>query len=254
MGKRTVVITGAADGIGLATAERFARENYRVAIVDINLEKAQERAVELGDGHLALKADVSDERQVEIMAAAAIEAFGSIHVLVNNAGIGDAHLPTLEQNVDRFRRVLDVHVAGCFLVSRAFARHMLDNREGAIVNISSIAGVVGLPRRNAYGAAKAGIVAMTKSMACEWAAQGIRVNAVAPGYVETELVRKLAEAGQIDLETIRKRVPMGALGNPADIAEAIWFLASPAARYITGTILGVDGGWSAFGDFGDAHA
>jgi NAD(P)-dependent dehydrogenase (short-subunit alcohol dehydrogenase family) len=124
----------------------------------------------------------------------------------------------------------------------------------AIVNIASIAGLGGLPRRNGYGAAKAGIVAMTRSMACEWAASGVRVNAVAPGYVETALVRKLADEGFVDEARTRRRIPMGRLARPEEIAAAILFLCSPAASYITGTVLSVDGGWMAFADAGDASA
>ncbi|MFA5538279.1 MAG: SDR family oxidoreductase, partial [Gemmobacter sp.] len=116
---------------------------------------------------------------------------------------------------------------------------------------SSIAGVGGLPRRNAYGAAKAGIIAMTRAQACEWGPSGVRVNAVVPGYVETDLLSELAEAGKVDLDAIRRRIPLGRLIRPDDIAEAIWFLASPAARQITGTALTVDGGWTAFGGAGD---
>jgi NAD(P)-dependent dehydrogenase (short-subunit alcohol dehydrogenase family) len=170
-----------------------------------------------------------------------------IDVLVNNAGIGDQSAATVEQTVEGFDRVLGVHLRGTFLMSRECARTMLAQRAGAIVNLASIVGAAGMPGRNAYGAAKAGIAAMTRSMACEWAAAGVRVNAVAPGYVRTALVEKSERAGTLNVAAIHARTPMGRMGRPEEIAEAIAFLASPQASFITGTVLGVDGGWLAHG-------
>ena len=182
-----------------------------------------------------------------------MDASGTWRWAVNNAGIGDNPAPTLEQDIGRFRRVLWVHLDGTFLVSREAARHMLPRRRGAIVNVASIAALAGIPGRNAYGGAKAGIAAMTRAMACEWAGQGVRVNAVAPGYVATELVAKLAAEGALDVGAIRRRLRC-AMGAPEAIADAVVFLASDAARYVTGVVVPVDGGWSAFGAAGDASA
>ncbi|WP_199087767.1 SDR family oxidoreductase [Bosea sp. ASV33] len=244
------IITGAADGIGWALARRFAAAGCRVALADIAGERAAARAAELGADHIALACDVSDEASVRAAVAAAASGLGGIDILVNNAGIGDTHLPTLEQDIGHFERVLKVHLNGTFLMSREVARFMMER--GAILNISSIAGLGGLPRRNAYGAAKAGIAQMTKNLACEWAGRGIRVNALAPGYVGTALVRTLEAAGRIDRQKLERRIPMGRLAEPEEIAEAGWFLCSPAASYVTGAILSVDGGWQAFSDAGDA--
>jgi NAD(P)-dependent dehydrogenase (short-subunit alcohol dehydrogenase family) len=254
MRDQTAIITGAADGIGWAMAQGFAEAGYRVLIADLDGDKAASRAAELGAAHAGAAVDVTRDSDVTALAELADARFGRCDVLVNNAGIADRHLPTLEQDMEHFGRVLDVHLKGTFMMSRAIGARMIAAGSGAIVNIGSIAGVSGMPRRNAYGAAKAGIVSMTRAMACEWAGQGLRVNAIIPGYVETALVRALIAEGKIDADRLRRRIPMGHLAQPGDIAAAALFLVSGQARYITGTTLTVDGGWSAFGDSGDASA
>lgn len=252
MADRTAVISGAADGIGWAMAQLFAENGYHVLLADLDGEKAIARARSLGAGHLGAAIDVTSAADAAAVAELADRHFERIDVLVNNAGIADRHLPTLEQDMEHFGRVLDVHLKGTFLMSRVFGARMIAGGGGAIVNIGSIAGTSGMPRRNAYGAAKAGIVSMTRAMACEWARDGVRINAIIPGYVETALVRALIEEKKIDVEKLRRRIPLAQLAQPRDIAEAALFLASKQARYITGTTLAVDGGWSAFGDAGDA--
>jgi NAD(P)-dependent dehydrogenase (short-subunit alcohol dehydrogenase family) len=248
------VVTGAGDGIGWATSQLFARHGYTVGLIDIDAEKVATKASQLGNGHIGIACDVSREAEVKAAFSAIKRALGGLDVLVNNAGIGSPHLPTSEQSVESFEKILGVHLTGTFLFSRdAFALMKLRGA-GSIVNVSSIAGLSGLPRRNAYGAAKAGIAMMTKSMACEWAVDGVRVNAVAPGFVATALVNKLEADGFVDAARLRRRIPMARLAKPEEIAEVIYFLSSPAASYITGTVLSVDGGWTAFGDAGDASA
>ena len=248
------VITGAADGIGFAIAEQLAAAGHRVVIADLDAAKARQRAATLGPQHDFIRMDVASESEVVAAIAEIATRHGQIDVLVNNAGIGDSHLPTLEQSVDSFDRILRVHLNGLFVTSRETARMMIARGAGVILNISSIAGITGLPRRNAYGAAKAGVAAMTRSMACEWARHGIRVNAIAPGYAKTALVRTLIDAGRLDEARLARRIPMGRLADPKEIAQVAAFLCSPAASYVTGSIVSVDGGWTAFGDFGDASA
>ncbi|HET8596252.1 MAG TPA: glucose 1-dehydrogenase [Castellaniella sp.] len=244
---RTAIITGGAAGIGQATAEVLARRGYRLCIADLDAEAAGRAARALGADHVGLGCDVSREDAVDRAVRDAIAALGRIDVLVNNAGIGDQSAVTLDQDAAHFDKVLATHLRGAFLMSRAVARHMLAHGAGAIVNLSSIAAFGGIPGRNAYAAAKAGISAMTRSMACEWASRGVRVNAVAPGYTRTELVAELERKGALDTRGIRARTPMGRLAEPAEIARAIAFLASDDASYITGATLLADGGWTALG-------
>ncbi len=246
-GDQVAIVTGAADGIGWATAQRLAQEVGHVVIADLRAEQAQARAAELGAAHFGIGCDVSQEAQVQALMQEVKSRYGRIDILVNNAGIGEQPVMTLEQSVEAFDRILSVHLRGTFLASREAARVFVEQQSGAIVNISSIAGLQGHPGRNAYGAAKAGITGMTAAMASEWARDGIRVNAVAPGYVLTELVKELVAKGALNLQDIEANTPMGRSARPGEIAEAIAFLASPRASFITGVTLPVDGGWLAFG-------
>jgi len=245
--RKVAIVTGAGDGIGWATAQRLARDAGHVVIADVRGDVALRRAQELGAAHMGAECDVTSEQSVVALMAQVRERFGRIDVLVNNAGIGEQAVMTLEQRVDVFDRILAVHLRGTFLASREAARVFVEQQSGVIVNISSIAGLQGHPGRNAYGAAKAGISSMTEALASEWARDGIRVNAVAPGYVLTELVKSLVAKGALDLGSIEERTPMGRTAQPGEIAEAIAFLASERASFITGVTLPVDGGWHAFG-------
>ena len=248
-----VAITGAADGIGWATAQLFAARGWHVALLDMDGTKAAARAQALGPHHLGLSCDVTDAAQASAAITRITSEWGRLDALINNAGIGDQTSPTLQQNADAFDRVLSVHLRGTFLMSQAALAHMqtqgrdTKGNRGAIVNMGSIASTGGIPGRNAYCAAKAGVLGMTRALATEWAREGIRVNAVAPGYVTTALVASLADKGAINATAIHQRTPLGRMAEPSEIAETLFFLASPAASYVTGATLAVDGGWSALG-------
>ena len=241
------VVTGAADGIGWAVSQRLSHDVDHVVLLDLREAEAVARAAALGPAHWGQRCDVTSGAEVVAVVAAIVERYGRIDILVNNAGVGEQAGPTINQTVEGFDRVLNVHLRGAFLMSREIGRAMRAQGQGAIVNVSSIAGYAGIPMRNAYGAAKAGVSAMTRSMACEWARDGVRVNAVAPGYVRTALVIDLEQKGMLDGRAIAKRTPMGRMAEPAEIAETIAFLASPRASYVTGATLNVDGGWLALG-------
>jgi len=244
---RVALITGAGAGIGLVTAQLLANQGYRVVVNDLDADAAAFAIASLGEGHLAIAGDVADESAAGRMVEETLARLGRLDALVNNAGISDGAFPALEQSCSRFRRTLDVHVDGTFNVSRAAAKAMIVTGGGAIVNLGSIAGMVAIPGRIAYGAAKSAIAMMTRILACEWASQGIRVNAVVPGYVRTALVENLIRQDKIDAGGIVARTPMGRLAMPQEIASVIAFLLSPAASYITGAALPVDGGYLAFG-------
>ena len=250
------VVTGAARGIGRAVADRFASNGVRVVVNDLEQEAADQAAREItesGGQALGVGGDVSDLAAVKALAAIVKDWAGRVDVLVNNAGISDVVLPTVEQDVDRWQLTVNVLLRGPYICSKTVAEQfMLPAGFGRIVNIASIAALSPLPMRNAYAPSKAGVAMMTKTMAAEWARHGITVNAIAPGYIETDMIRDLTEAGRIDEITLRRRIPMGALGKPDDIARAVCFLAAPASSYVTGVLLPVDGGWMSFGAAGDA--
>jgi len=249
---QAVLITGGASGIGWAAARAFAQRGARVAVADLKEEVATGRASELGAAHRGLGGDVADEAAVDRMVHMTVEAFGRLDVLVNCAGLPDTFIPTVEQTRDHWQRLIDVHLTGSFLMAKRAAVEMMRHRHGVIVNISSIAGTHALPRRNAYTAAKHGVIGLTKALACDWAQQGIRVNAIAPGYIRTPFVEGLIAQGKLDAGVIRRRTPIGELLAAEDVANAMVFLASPLARSVTGTVLTVDGGYTAFGGPADA--
>lgn len=252
---RVALITGGASGLGLAAAQALAGQGMRVAVADQNAGAAERAAMALGPtaGHLAFGGDVASQADVHGWVAALLARHGRIDVLINSAGIPDSFLPTVDQDVADFRRLVDVHLTGTYLVTQAVAPTLLAQGRGSVINLSSVAGVLGLARRNAYSAAKAGIGMMTRTMGCEWAARGVRVNAIAPGYMLTPFAQRLIDEGKLDEQRIRRRTPAGRLGTAQHIAQAMTFLASDAAAFITGVTLPVDGGYMAWGAASDAY-
>lgn len=250
---KVVLITGGASGLGWAAAQGFASEGAHVVVADLRADAAVGRAAALGSSHLGLAGDVADEDHVTRLVQHTLGRYGRLDVLINSAGIPDTFKPTIEQDVAAFRRLVDIHLTGTYMMSKAAGMAMLRQGKGVIINLSSVAGVLGLPLRNAYSAAKAGIGMMTRTMGCEWAAAGVRVNAIAPGYMLTPFAQQLIDEGKLDPGRLRRRTPAGRLGTAKHIADAMLFLASDRAEFITGVTLPVDGGYMAFGAAGDAY-
>ncbi|MGN6379406.1 MAG: SDR family NAD(P)-dependent oxidoreductase [Gaiellales bacterium] len=234
---RSAIVTGAGSGIGWATARRLAADGHQVSVVDIDGGAAQATAAGIGHAATAITCDVADEAQVEGMVATHVERFGAPDGLVANAGIPDGHA-FAEEQLDTWRRVLDVNLTGVFLCGRAAARVMQPG--AAIVNVASTYGEVTEHGAAAYSASKGGVRMLTKSMALELGAAGIRVNAVGPGWIRTGM-NPLDDADRV--ARIEAGIPLGRIGLPEDIADAIAFLLSDDARYVNGQTLFVDGGW-----------
>jgi 3-oxoacyl-[acyl-carrier protein] reductase len=237
---RVALVTGAGQGIGKAIALKLATYGATVVINDIN-EKAEDTTAEIvkeGGKSMSIIADVSSAKDVEQMLKEALEVYGQIDILVNNAGITrDSLLMRMEE--DSWDKVLEIDLKSVFLCSRAIIRQMLRQRYGRIINIASIVGQVGNAGQTNYAAAKAGVIGFSRALAKEVAAKGITVNAIAPGFIETEMTKKLNDQQRQELA---KNIPMGSLGSPEDVAGAVLFLASDAARYVTGQVITVDGG------------
>lgn len=239
---RLAVVTGGAAGIGRAISDVLAEAGARVVVADRNAAAAEQAAKEIGGVALAL--DVTDAAGCEVAAASLAAQYGPTAILVNNAGIVQ-NAPSLDVDLADWKRVIDVNLHGVFHTSRAFGRHMVAAGRGSVVNISSICGEVTVhPQpQAAYNAAKAGVNLLTKTLAAEWAGK-VRVNAVAPGYTATELTL-LGRSKPEWFNTWVAGIPMGRLAEPREIALAVAFLASDAASYVTGTVLTVDGGYTA---------
>ncbi|WP_144185719.1 SDR family NAD(P)-dependent oxidoreductase [Elioraea rosea] len=235
-----VLVTGAARGIGRAIAEGFAAHGGRVLMQDRDDIDA------LPDGAIAHRGDASDPADIEAAFAAADAAWGGVDVAVANAGVA-AKIPALELTPERWRQIVSLNFDGVFFTAQAAGRRMVAQGSGVILALGSIYSVAGAADRSAYCATKAGVAGMMRSLACEWARHGVRVNTIAPGYIETDLVSALVAQGRIDTSVIAARSPQRRLGQAEEVAALALFLASPAAAHITGAVLPVDGGWLANG-------
>jgi 3-oxoacyl-[acyl-carrier protein] reductase len=240
---RTALVTGGSRGLGRAIALAFARQGADVAInYRGNAEAADAVVAEiagLGRQSLAVQGDTSDGRDAcEAIVKAAIEGLGSVHVLVNNAGITRDNL-LMRMDAEEWESVIDTNLSGPFWMTRAIARPMMKARAGRIINMSSAAGRMGNPGQANYAAAKAGLIGLTKTTARELASRGITCNAIAPGLIETDLTADLPEAAS---EALKGMTPLGYIGSVEDVAAAAVYFASDEARYVTGQVLGVDGG------------
>jgi len=231
---KVAVVTGAARGIGLATAQALALAGAQVAICDLGADALEAAQIDA----LKIAADVTQTQAADQLIAATLEKWGRIDIVVNNAGITRDNL-LLRMKDEEWEQVLAVNLTGVFKVTRAAIRPMLKQRAGSIINIASVVGIMGNPGQANYAASKAGVIGFTKAVAREVAPRGIRVNALAPGFIQTQMTAALSEEAKTKLEG---QIPMGVLGYPQDIAQAALFLASDGARYITGQVLAVDGG------------
>ncbi len=239
---QVAVVTGAGRGIGHAIAVRLAKEGARVASVSRTESNAQKTADEINslraDAAKAYAVDVADQAAVQKAAAQIFEDFGRVDILVNNAGVTRDGL-SMRMSMDDWDTVLNTNLKGAFNFTQAIMRPMIKQRSGRIINISSIAGLIGNAGQANYAASKAGLIGLTKTLARELASRGITVNAVAPGLIETDMTTVLSDEIR---QGILQKVPLGKLGEPDDIAGAVAYLASAEAKYITGQVLTVDGG------------
>ncbi len=242
-------ITGARQGMGRADALELARRGAKVAVTDINSEDCQKVACEIekkGGEALAFKVDVTNKKEIEKAVEETVKKFGRLDILVNNAGIAQFK-PFLDLTEEEWDKTLDINLKGQFLCAQICAKEMLKNKYGRIINIASVASGqvgIGFPNIAHYCASKGGIVAMTEALAVELAPYGITVNSIAPGMVETPMIDPIKQDSQA-FEGILKRVPLGRLGKPEEVAKLVAFLASDDSSYMTGSMVVVDGGWLA---------
>ena len=245
---KVVMVTGGASGIGRSACLVAAREGAKVVVSDVSVQGGEETAdqIKQGGGEACfVRADVADKESVEALVAETVKAFGRLDGAFNNAGIEGAFANTVDQTDEDFDRMIAVNLKGVWLCMRAELRHMQRQGAGSIVNTASVAGLVGMPPAPIYSAAKHGVIGLTKTAALEFARNGIRVNAVCPGVIETPMVGRLFERRPRAQELIVQQAPVGRCGRPEEIAEATAWLLSDAASFVTGVAMPVDGGWVA---------
>ena len=240
--RKIVLVTGASRGIGKETAKVFAENGYDVAINYVSektdVEGIKKEFQDMGVKCLMIKADVSNEEDVNNMVESVISEFGKIDVLVNNAGITKDTL-LMRMSKEDFDKVIDINLKGTFLATKAVTKYMMKKRCGSIINLASVVGVVGNSGQSNYSASKAGIIGFTKSIAKELASRNIRANAVAPGFIETDMTNVLKDDIK---ENIGNQIPLKRMGTAREVAEVIYFLGTEKSSYITGQVINIDGG------------
>jgi len=246
-GNKVALVTGAASGLGLATAKAFAEAGASVVLADWHEEAAQSAAKELANkGHktLAVRCDVSDDAQVEAMVKQTVATFGRLDAAYNNAGVQNVLAETADTTQEDYDRVMGINLRGVWSCMKFELQQMRKQGSGTIVNCSSLGGLVGGAERGIYHAAKHGVLGFTKSAALEYAARGIRINAICPGLIWTPMADQMVAGGQGEiLEAMKKSVPMGRYGRAEEIADVVLWLSSDAASYVTGQSISVDGGF-----------
>lgn len=248
--RRVALVTGAAQGIGRCIAQTLGARGYALVLNDVRAPTDTATALRnCGCESFELVGDVSDERVIEAGVGLVVSRWGRLDVLVNNAGVSCIRRAQ-DTTAEQFRRVLEINLLGAFVAARAAGSVMLTQGSGSIINIASIAGLVGIADRVAYNASKHGLIGMTRTLAAEWGGHGVRCNAVCPGWVKTEMDVADQASGSYTDADITDRVPMGRFASPEDIANAVSFLADPAASgFINGQAIAVDGGWTADGSW-----
>ena len=241
---KTAVITGAAQGIGRETAKLLDELGWSLALIDLQpLDTPQYNSA------IVLTGDITDEKFVAEAVKTTLEKFGRVDALVNNAGISNIS-PALDTSTEKYRQVLEVNLVAPFILAKAFGKIMLNAGSGAVVNVASVAGLQGVADRTAYNASKHGLIGLTRTLAVEWGARGVRVNAVCPGWVKTEMDHKDQAGGSYSDQDITDHVPMGRFARPHDIAQAIaWLCDESKSGFVNGVALPVDGGWTSDGSW-----
>ena len=239
---KVVFVTGGSRGIGKEVALKFAENGYNVVINYVSdktdVEELEKEFKEKNVQSLILKADVTDEKEIENVVEQAIEKFGKIDVLVNNAGITKDNL-LMRMSEEEFDKVIEVNLKGTFIVTKIVTKYMMKKRSGSIINLSSVVGVTGNAGQCNYSASKAGVIGFTKSLAKELASRNIRANAVAPGFIETDMTAVLSDTVK---ENIHNQIPMKRMGSAREVANVIYFLGSDESSYVSGQVINIDGG------------
>lgn len=244
---QVALVTGAASGMGLATAQAFAEAGAAVALLDRSADAVDQAAQAIADaGHqaLGLACDVTDEAQVAAAVDRAVEAFGRLDMAVNCAGVQAPPSDAADETAEDFDQVNAVNLRGVWAAQKHELRHMRAQGSGAIVNVSSLGGLVGLPERAAYHASKHGVIGLTRSAAVEYAPRGVRINAICPGVIETPMVSGMLEGQAEAMAAIIQEQPIGRLGRAEEVAAAAVWLCSPGASFVLGTAIPVDGGYT----------